>query len=147
MIFVTAGQKKGWMIIGADLILVLFVYILFTQVQVNEESVQRRQNGITYRLIAEPENDGQIPVRFRVTSRRTSPYTIELPEGITLMISNGQKTVYARETIQQQTMIEIQPEQSRQWSQTFSLPEEASPPYYAGFFIDSDRQALVEVPG
>ena len=134
------------MIIGADLILVLFVYFLFTQLQVKEESVERRRQGITYRLVTKPESEGKIPVRFQIESRRSSSRAIKLPEGITLIISNGQETVYARDKIQSRMRIQIGPEQSRQWSHTFSLPEGTSPPYYAGFFVDSDRQAIVEVP-
>lgn len=146
MIFVTPGQKKGWAIIAMDLVLVLLVYFLFTQLRVNEQQIERRQDGITYRLTVKPVEKHEVPLRFTIESRRSSPVELSLPKGITLMISDHQENVYWRETIQRSTTIEIPAGQSRQWSHTASLPESSEPPYLAGFFIDSERQGMTNIP-
>lgn len=142
----TDSQKTGWMIIAIDLIIVLLVYVFYTQVRVVENESERRQNGINYRLTVNQISDGSIPITFSLSSRRRTPFTIEFPNGVNLILSDGQQSVYWRDKLNLSRSIQMPAGGERGWSRSIPLPENGSPPYYVGFYIDDQRQAQVRVP-
>jgi hypothetical protein len=134
------------MIIAFDIVIVLLVYLFYTQVRVVENESQRRMAGINYTLTVNQISDGSIPVTFSLTSRRRTPYTTSFPNGVTLMLSDGQQTVYWRGKLGISQSLKMPAGGERGWTRKIPRPDDSSPPYYVGFYIDDDRQAQVKVP-
>jgi len=142
----SVNRRTGWVIIAVDILIVLVVYFAYTQLRDVENHTERRQNGITYRLTVKKAADKNIPTEFLLESRRRSPLTVEFPKGVTLLVSDGRRNVYRRESIDIARSIKIEAGESRSWSQTLPLPDQESSSLYVGFFIDEQRQGQVKVP-
>lgn len=147
-------KTKRWGIIIIDLAIVFGFYFAYTYFRgpltdtnkpAEEFKTQVIHQKIKYNLRGRLENTKQINMTFRVENKSNNSQTIQLPNGITLMLTDAEKDVY-KNKIMKSTSLELTGKESRSWKRTFSTPEKIKKNLMAGFFIDGKRQKLVQVP-
>ncbi|MGM0381760.1 MAG: hypothetical protein ACQEP7_07200 [bacterium] len=146
-------KTKRWAIIIIDLFIVCGFYLaftyfqgtIFTQAEGDTEFTTRvSQRQINYEIEGKYTAGKQVSMTLNLQNTTDSSRQINLPEGITLLLTDGKKNMYENK-IMSSTTIQLAGGETRSWKRTFNVPPEIKNNMMAGFFIDESRQKLVEV--
>ncbi len=147
------SKTKRWAIIIVDLFIVLGFYFAYTHFRgplfdTDEAAIEfdtrviRQQ--VQYKLEGQAVNGERVNMTFRIENRAPEASSINLPEGITLMLTDGKENVY-RNRIMEPTSFSLAGGEVRSWQRTFVVPEEIEKELMAGFYIDDNRQKLARI--
>jgi len=148
------SKTKRWAIIIVDLFIVLGFYFAYTHFRgplfdadeaTREFDTRVIRERIEYKLEGQAVDEERVNMIFRMENRAQEVRSIQLPEGITLLLTDGKEHVF-RNRIMETTSFSLSGGEIRSWQRTFAVPEEIHDELMAGFYIDDNRQQLVRVP-
>jgi len=145
-------KTKRWAIIIIDLAIVFgfyFAYIHFyPTMEETDEGAREFETRITHQQVQYSLHgnlkEERVNMTFRLKNQNGNSRSIQLPNGIVLMLTDGQENVY-RNRIMESTSFDLSGGETRSWQRTFNAPKEIQENLMAGFFIDDNRQKLVQV--
>lgn len=147
----TGGQQRGWVIIGIDLLIVLGVYLMYSQFVVAPSANDLTLNDdLRYELTVEPVRGDTVPVTFSVSNTTDQERSVALPEGIVLFLARGTRTegrdkFWAARPHEPGTL-SLAPGETRTWTYSPTDPEDVEEELFVALFIDESRQGKVAVP-
>ncbi len=145
------GRRRGWIIIGFDLLFVLGIYFLYSQF-----AIEPTANSITvddtfhYEVKVSSPSGGTIPIRFSVSNPSSESRTVDLPNGIVLFLTTGRETdgrdhFWANRPVSSGSLT-LSAGETRFWRFDPRFPNSRPSPLYVAIYIDEDRQKKVQVP-
>lgn len=140
-----SGQKRGWVIIAFDLLIVLGVYYLYSEYAFSRTSTTVLKQEAHYELKVRPSKNESVELEFSISNPQDESIEITLPRGITLQLSDGKKIVYWQKSVTNSSELTLAPGEKRTWTMSTSMPDNPPQTLYAGWVVDSDRQGQVEI--
>lgn len=144
-------RNRTWLIVGLDILLVLLVYLLYTHVLRPAllsggpaKSVSHHEQ-VKYELEATPEENNTIKLSFRLENTAGETTVIDLPRGVTLMLSDGQKYIYDQQQIISPGELKLGGGAKENWDYRASHPRNPPESIYGGYFLDKSRQKQVRI--
>lgn len=147
----TGGQQRGWIIVGIDLLIVLGIYLLYSQFMVAPTAnTLNLEAELHYELTVSPVRGDTIPVKLSVANPSSTERSAQLPEGIVLILSRGTRTEGRNKfwvtRPHEPGTITLTPGETRTWTYSPSYPDDVEDQLYVALFIDESRQGKVAVP-
>ncbi|GEM_PF-5476830 len=149
-------RTKTWLIIGVDIMLVLAVYMLYVyhlqpllERPTGPVEMTTRHEGIYYRLEAQPHPETRrMLIKFEISNPRGDTATVDIPEGVRIMLYDGAEYIFAQELIVPPTSFDLGRGDKKDWSHHLRYPQLDVAQIFVGYFIDDRRQkqTAVELP-
>ncbi|MFB6344396.1 MAG: hypothetical protein ABEK50_01300 [bacterium] len=142
-----SGQTRGWIIIGVDLLVVLGIYFLYSQfmVQAPDTKTATIREDLQYKLVVNQSSGDSLPVSFGIVNNHPKSRISQLPNGILLLLTDGQQTRYWSKQIVGPGSMTLGSSETRSWEIDVPLPDDQGP-YFVEVFIDKERQTRLQVP-
>lgn len=143
-----SGKKRGWIIIGMDLLIVLGIYFLYSQFAFDSATVNTTsfQADFSYTVSVNQPTGETIPLTVSMTNNRNKPVKSRFPSGVLLLLTNGRDKKYWSTRLVGPTALTLNPGETRSWSLPARRPDNYRGPLYLELFIDTNRQDRVKVP-
>ena len=136
--------------------LVLAVYMLYVyhlqpvfERPTGPTEMTTRHEGIYYRVEAQPHPETQrMLIKFEISNPRGDTATVNIPEGVRIMLYDGAEYIFDQELIVPATSFILARGDKKEWSHHLSYPQLDVDNIFVGYFIDDRRQKHrpVELP-
>lgn len=140
-------SKKSWLIIGVDLIIVLGVYFVYTQLSGRPDTNSLTLNDtFKYELTVSPPEQETIPIEISMTNNNSRRLESDFPEGMTIFLTDGREVNFWKKTLLRSGEFSLASGETRSWDLSPRLPAQANTELYLALFVDESRQGKVKVP-
>lgn len=142
-----SGRKRGWVIIGMDLLIVLGIYFLYSNFAFESPEVKTAsfENTFRYTLTVNEPTADTVPFTVSVTNVQNGNRTVEFPNGMLILLTDGRDKKYWSKQLVPAGSINLQSGEARSWNLAADRPP-APGGVYLELFVDTERQTRIEVP-